>query len=104
MAGKRRGRAQWTRLVRQWKTSGQSAKAFAAGHGVNPSTLYWWSRHLNPVAEKRVSFVPVEVAQVASSSLIALELAGVRMHVPVGTDVAYVVSLMTALRQSDARC
>jgi hypothetical protein len=51
-----------------------------------------------------VSFVPVEVTQVASSPVITLELSAMRVQVPVGADVAYVTSLLSALRSSDAPC
>ena len=106
MTSERRSRAQWKRIVRQWKSSGQSAKAFAAEHELNPSTLYWWSRHLKREAlvDKPVSFVPVEITQVASSAVITLELSATRMHVPVGADIAYVTSLLSALRASEPRC
>jgi len=33
----------WSGLVAQWRSSGQTAREFAARHGVNPSTLSGWA-------------------------------------------------------------
>ena len=43
---RRRGAAEWSRLVESWRTSGESAARFAAEHGVGVSSLYWWDSKL----------------------------------------------------------
>jgi transposase len=40
-------RERWFRLVRRWRRSGQTAREFARGAGINPSTLAYWSWRLN---------------------------------------------------------
>ena len=63
MASKQRDRAEWQELIGQWKSSGESAKDFAARHGVHASTLYWWSHRLGSEsrADKPTNFLAVEV-------------------------------------------
>lgn len=69
MANARRTRDQWRRLVGEWKGSGLSAEAFAAGakRRVNPRTLRWWAsqlgRYESPVErESKPAFLPVRLA------------------------------------------
>lgn len=99
----RRGRAEWERLVRRWRASGKSVKAFAEGHGVRAGTLQWWAWKLGQEQrESPMPFVPVEVSAplAAPSETIDLEVAGMQVRVPVGADVAYVARLVDALRAS----
>lgn len=39
-------RAEWTKLVRDWRVSGQSARRFAAEHGVTDASLRYWATQL----------------------------------------------------------
>lgn len=43
---RRRSRAEWRGLIREWQASGTSAKTFAAKHGLNVGTMKWWNRRL----------------------------------------------------------
>ena len=38
------GSGERKRLVARWRRSGQSAAAFADGHGISQWALYWWAR------------------------------------------------------------
>jgi len=38
--------AEWRRRVRQWRSSGESSREFAAKIGCNPRTLTWWASRL----------------------------------------------------------
>ena len=42
---------EWAELVAEWRASGQTAREFAAAHGVADSALRYWSGRLGP--EKR---------------------------------------------------
>ena len=38
--------ARWGELVRAWRASGQTARAFAMSRGVSDSSLRWWEKQL----------------------------------------------------------
>ena len=38
--------ARWGDLVRAWRASGQTARAFAMSRGVSDSSLRWWEKQL----------------------------------------------------------
>ncbi len=38
--------ARWGELVRAWRASGQTARAFAIARGVSDSSLRWWEKQL----------------------------------------------------------
>jgi transposase-like protein len=40
----------WSERVKEWKVSGQTAKAFAQGRDFKPSTLTYWAHRLRRVA------------------------------------------------------
>jgi hypothetical protein len=40
----------WSERVKEWKASGQTAKAFAQGRDFKPSTLTYWAHRLRRVA------------------------------------------------------
>src|SRR5438309_11889948 len=46
-------RQQMLELARQWRDSGLNARAFAAGHGVTPWTLYYWRERLAKPERRR---------------------------------------------------
>ncbi len=43
---KRVPKEEWKRRVHGWRTSGQSARAYAAEHGFSAATLSWWSSRI----------------------------------------------------------
>jgi len=43
----------WSERVREWKASGQTAKAFAQGREFMPSTLTYWAHRLRQVAAQQ---------------------------------------------------
>jgi len=51
----------WRRVVRQWRQSGLSVRAFCAQHGLSEASFYAWRRALNRRDTAAVSFVPVAV-------------------------------------------
>ena len=54
----RRTRGEWSKLVAEYRKSGQSAAQFASRRGLNPRTLAWWGSRLG---RRRVAFAAVEV-------------------------------------------
>jgi hypothetical protein len=42
----------WSERVKQWKASGQSAKAFAQGRDFKASTLIYWAYRLRKIGEE----------------------------------------------------
>jgi|HubBroStandDraft_1064217.scaffolds.fasta_scaffold423244_1 hypothetical protein len=111
--GTRRSRAEWESLITELETSGQSVARFSARRGLKPRTLQWWRWNLDRTepltrhAKACVRLIPVDVIEPAATAdmgnraPIEISLGDVAVRVAVGTEPAYVASLIAALR---ARC
>ena len=106
--GTRRSRQQWAWLLDELARSGEAVESFCRRRGIRRSTLYWWKWKLVSTPRRSppsaaIRLLPVTAAPHSETDAIAcglvLEVAGVRVHVEAGTDVAYVVALVDALRQ-----
>lgn len=42
----RRTRADWVKIVEEWRGSGRAPEEFSEGRGFAPSTLQWWASRL----------------------------------------------------------
>ena len=106
-------RKRWTRLVRRWRRSGQTAREFAVGAGVNPGTLAYWASRLkregggtqqqgverpdSKSEAKRGSFVEL-IAGPIEERRFELELVdGRRLRVPPDFDAAALGRLLAVL-------
>lgn len=118
----RRGREFWERASAE-VDAGASLDTVARRLGVKSSTLKWWrwrlradqrksdskSRRKAPAkpfrrrTKRQEHFLPVVVRDVPApvADAVAVVVDGVRLHVPIGADPAYVARLVEALR---ARC
>lgn len=54
------------RALASWAGSGESARAFARRHGMNPQRLAWWRDRL--AASEATRFVPVVVSEVSTEA------------------------------------
>lgn len=67
---KRRSEEQWREIVGRWRSSGQSAREFAAHEGVVAGTLSWWGNRLKTDTPrrkaKRPAFAPLRVTNSSS--------------------------------------
>ncbi len=105
----RRSREQWAAVIEELAASGESAEAFCRSRGLRRSTLSWWKWTLARASDNRSStasairLLPVAVSSEGPgptrSRGITIELADVRVHLEVGTDVAYVAALVESLRR-----
>lgn len=89
----------WARLVTALEQSDLTARAFAAKHNVNPSTLSWWRSRFRGSMPSR-GFVEVELSAVpaAPAPLIRVELPGdAVVVVPVGADLRWLRAVVEAL-------
>jgi hypothetical protein len=68
----KRSRAAWTKLVREWRESGLSGRAFAARRGVGVKSLFWWSSKLKREAASE-SARPMTFIEVASPTPVLLD-------------------------------
>ena len=104
----RRSREQWTAVLEEFEGSGEPVESFCRRRGLRRSTLYWWKwklgsdpRRSRPSAAIRL--LPVAVSPGAGAPGIVrrvlIEVADVRLHVEVGTDVAYLSALVATFRQ-----
>lgn len=106
MAQVRRTRNEWTKLVAEWRASGNTCKAFCSRRGIKPGRLKWWAWTLASdakLSKAPVSFVPVRVsAQVAPNVVMFdLEVRDVRFRFEGGTDPRYVAALARAIERDD---
>lgn len=87
------------RLIDRWRTSGAPARAFAARHGIALSTFYEWAKRFPELAAPAFAEVAVlESARPSSMASIELEVAGVVVRVPPGTDADSLRQVLEALR------
>lgn len=69
-------RAEWVKLVEEWRRSGQSARQFAAAHGVTAAALRYWAGRLAEEEDARAlkpnRRTPERVATTSASPALAL--------------------------------
>ena len=96
-------------LVRRWRDSGATARAFAQEQGITPWTLYYWRKQLanqeRPTGRRRRSrrftLAPVHVVASADGGGDDLEVilaGGDRVRVPGGVSVDTLRRVVQALR------
>jgi hypothetical protein len=81
----------WAKRVSAWRSSGQTADAFASGRGFAGGTLRWWASRLarRPPALVRVVAAP--------SPSVELEVGGVSVRVRPGFDGALLSQVLDVL-------
>lgn len=104
----RKSRGEWSAILRAFERSGESHEEFCSRRGLKVGTfrsaLYRQRRAGGGGAE--VALVPVEVVDcrgeaAAEPAELVIAVAGVEVHIGVGTDIRYVGALVAELR---ARC
>lgn len=102
MAQIRRSRAEWLKLIGEWRAGGKTAEQFCSRLGIRPATLKWWAwktdgEHV--AAPRGAALVPVNVASrlVAGVATFEVELGEVRLRFETGTDPRYVAAVAHAL-------
>lgn len=97
---KRGSRETWSALVKEWKRSGLTAKAFATRHGIKPTTLAWWKWKLGsePTPRSLTPLTFVEMtAPLRGEPLEVVLPSGVRIRVPVDFDAVALGRLLRVL-------
>jgi hypothetical protein len=109
----------WRERVAEWRSSGQTAEAFSTGKGYAAGTLLWWSSRLSKAASSPESAGPgegIRLARVVRRTKarakgrestprlvrgeVVVELAGMRILVPTGADVATVGVVLDAAKRA----
>ncbi len=97
--------ARMTRLVAQWRASGESRARFARRHHVPAWTFWYWCRKLSAPPRDEAddtpsaTFVPVRVAVDPDAPVIEIVwTGGERLHVRPGASADLVRAVVTALR------
>lgn len=96
-------------LVRRWRDSGATAKAFAQEQGITPWTLHYWRNQLPPEERprrrrrraRRVTLAPVHVvasADAGGDDLEVILVGGDRVRVPAGVSAETLRRVVQALR------
>jgi hypothetical protein len=107
----RRSPEQWSAVLDELSGSGESVESFCRRRGIRRETLYWWRWKLGTSRRSSASHAGVRLLPVSVSSDgrfesavahgVVIHVAGLQVHVEPGTDVAYVASLVEAIR---SRC
>ena len=80
------------KLVKAYKASGQSQKAFAATHGVSKSKLHYWITKLSKPSkvlprDTESSFVPIEITasplEKTDKVILIRLVSGIEIEIPV---------------------
>jgi hypothetical protein len=96
----------WSERVREWKSSGRTAKEFAEGRDFKASTLVYWASCLRtgnggaPRRKKRephVRMVRVVPSAVRTDDPIVVAIGAARVAVRAGFDPALLRQVVTAL-------
>jgi transposase len=106
----------WRRMLRQWRSSGLSVRAFCQQHELAEPTFYAWRRTIaqrDAVSDAPV-FLPVQVASEAKTTpttladtTATLEVvlhSGRRLHVGVGFDGPTLQRLVALLEEGQPCC
>jgi hypothetical protein len=99
----RRGRAFWKQLVAE-VDRGEAVADVARRQRVQPRTLSWWRWKLRSDERVEARFLPLVVrttaaSVVSSESEVELRIRDVTIRVRTDVDVAYVASLVDAIRR-----
>ena len=101
--GKKRTRAEWTKLVEESQASDLTQKGFAEQRGLSPTTLSWWASRLRREAQEQTALVAVDVVRDAPTCTVdfRVELArGRTVVVPAAFDTAALRRLVAALESA----
>lgn len=98
-------REKWRERVAQWRSSGQTAREFAARRGLNASTLSHWAWRLRPesgggAALARLPAMIEVHARPMADDRFEIELGSRRVRVPPSFDVDSLRRLLTALEET----
>jgi hypothetical protein len=99
--GKKRTRAEWSRLIEEARASDLTQKAFAQQRGLSPTTLSWWASRLRREAREQSALVAVDVVEDAPAGAFRVELAHQRtVIVPATFDAIALRRLIAALESA----
>jgi hypothetical protein len=90
----------WREQVQAWRTSGESARAFAEKRGLAVSTLRHWGYRLGrPPAPKFLQLVPKVASTHVDSSVpdVVVEVGAARVRVAAGFDATLLADVVAAL-------
>ena len=104
--GRKRTRAEWTKLVEEAQAGDLTQKAFAQQRGLSPTTLSWWASRLRREAREQTALVVVDIVEDPRADAptgtvdFRVELAGGRtVCVPSAFDAAALRRLVAALER-----
>ncbi len=98
MRGKRPA-ARMSRLVTQWRASGESGASFARRHHIPTWTFWYWCRKLSTASMPGPTFVPVRVTADPETPVLEIVFTGgERLQVRAGAPADLVRTTLSALR------
>jgi hypothetical protein len=107
--GRRKSRAEWSRIVEGLEASGMSAKEYARQHRLNLENLRWWRSMLrrrarddndrSPPPMMIVALRPIPAVAVARRASISIHAGGVRVSVMPGFEPATLSAVLEVLER-----
>jgi hypothetical protein len=93
---RQRRRAESEALVKQYRESGLTQRAWCEQSGNSLSALrYWLKRECRE--EEKYALVPVQIRRPKATGKLSLEVSGIRIQVDSGSDPALLASLLKEL-------
>jgi hypothetical protein len=91
-------RNRWADEVRRWRSSGQTAREFAAERGLNINTLRQWSSKLKQAEATKPAFIDVtELVTPPKAGVFEVVVGTAVIRVPVDFDPAHLRAVVAAL-------
>lgn len=94
----------WAERVRSWRSSGESATAFAEAHGFTHSSLRYWARRLAGPTKQLATPTMVRLVRQSKTPVVAtqsadlvVEIGAARVRVARGFDADLLVAVARAL-------
>lgn len=94
--------AMWLERVRAWRTSGTSAREFAAQGGYAANTLYRWAQRVDRAPKGFAQLVPraARPELAPASSEVLIEIGDARIHVAGEVDAGLLSRVVRAVREA----
>ena len=88
----------WAARLADFKASGQSARAWCAGQGVNPRQLwYWLKKEKEESAEPKLSWLPLNLSDTSFQNALVIRVGRVAIDVKPGFDPQLLLEVVKTL-------
>ena len=90
---------QWTQIIRECQSSGQSNKEYCRQQGISEKTYYYWLRKLRSEAAEGIPQIVEVEPPAAVEDKMYIRFRGAELALPAGTDVEAIAAVLGSLQQ-----